>query len=90
MADIDKNPATLLAELAALDPPQRRDVAAALRRVADMFAGGAPWSGHRPHIPAAGSLARSECTGDGPLLRGACGTPCQRRRWPRLIRSWRA
>jgi len=39
MADIDKNPATLLAELAALDPPQRRDVAAALRRVADMFAG---------------------------------------------------
>ena len=39
MADIDKNPATLLAELAALDPPQRREVAAALRRVADMFAG---------------------------------------------------
>ena len=30
MADIDKNPATLLAELAALDPPQRRDVAVAV------------------------------------------------------------
>ena len=30
MADIDKNPATLLAEQAALDPPQRRDVAVAL------------------------------------------------------------
>jgi hypothetical protein len=37
MADIDKNPATLLAEQAALDPPQRRevDVAAALRNVAE-------------------------------------------------------
>ena len=30
MADIDKNPATLLAEQAALDPPQRRDVAVAV------------------------------------------------------------
>ena len=27
MADIEKNPATLLDELAALDPPQRREVA---------------------------------------------------------------
>ena len=35
MADIDKNPATLLAEQAALDPPQRRevDVAVALMSV---------------------------------------------------------
>jgi hypothetical protein len=39
MGHTDKTPATLLDELAALDPSQRREVAAALRRVADMFAG---------------------------------------------------
>ena len=39
MADIDKNPATLLAELAALEPSQRREVAKELRRVAETFAG---------------------------------------------------
>ena len=48
MADIDKNPATLLAELAALDPPQRREVAAALRGVAETFAG-VPDGRHTAH-----------------------------------------
>ena len=39
MADTEKTAATLLAELAALDPPQRREVAKELRRVAETFAG---------------------------------------------------
>jgi hypothetical protein len=38
-ADTDKTAATLLDELAALDPPQRREVAAALRSVAETLAG---------------------------------------------------
>lgn len=38
MADNKKTPATLLDEVAALDPPQRREVAAALRGVAATFA----------------------------------------------------
>ena len=36
MADIVKNPATLLAELAALDLAHRRELAAALRSVAEV------------------------------------------------------
>ena len=48
MADIDKNPATLLTELAALDPPQRREVPAALRGVAETFAG-VPDGRHTAH-----------------------------------------
>ena len=39
MSDTEKAPATLLDELAARDPPQRREVAAALRTVAETFAG---------------------------------------------------
>ena len=39
MADTEKTAATLLAELAALDPPQRREVAKELRKVAENFAG---------------------------------------------------
>jgi hypothetical protein len=39
MADTEKTPAMLLDELATLDPPQRREVAAALRTVAETFAG---------------------------------------------------
>ena len=35
----EKTAATLLAELAALDPPQRREVAKELRKVAENFAG---------------------------------------------------
>jgi hypothetical protein len=37
MADAEKAPATLLDELAALDPPQRREVAKELRTVAETF-----------------------------------------------------
>ena len=39
MSGTDKSHATLLDELAALDPQQRREVAAALRNVAETFAG---------------------------------------------------
>ena len=39
MGDTDKTPETLVHELAALDLPQRRQVAAALRSVAETFAG---------------------------------------------------
>ena len=39
MADNKKTPAALLDDLAALDPPQRREVAATLRTVAETFAG---------------------------------------------------
>jgi len=38
MAETDKTTAMLLDELVALDPPQRREVAAALRSVAETFA----------------------------------------------------
>jgi len=48
MADTEKTTAMLLDELAALDPPQRREVAAALRAVAEPFAGGVRRSGHCP------------------------------------------
>jgi hypothetical protein len=39
MADSEKTAAMLLDDLAALDAPQRREVAAALRGVAETFAG---------------------------------------------------
>jgi hypothetical protein len=39
MSGTETSHTALLNELAALNPQQRRDVAAALRRVADMFAG---------------------------------------------------
>ncbi len=39
MADNKKTPAALLDDLAALDPPKRREVAAVLRSVAETFAG---------------------------------------------------
>jgi hypothetical protein len=39
MADTQKTAAMLLDELAALDPPQRREVAAALRSMAETVAG---------------------------------------------------
>jgi hypothetical protein len=56
MADIDKNPATLLAEQAALDPPQRRDVdvAAALRKMTETFAGVPDGRDTAHALPAAG------------------------------------
>ena len=38
MADSEKIPATLLDELAALNPPQRQEVAKELQRVAETFA----------------------------------------------------
>jgi hypothetical protein len=38
MADTEKTPETLLDDLAALDSPQRHQVAAALRKVAETFA----------------------------------------------------
>lgn len=46
----------LLDELAALDPPHRREVAAALRRVAETF-DGVP-DPHTAHTSAAGPHAR--------------------------------
>ena len=39
MTDNEKTAAMLFAELAALDPPQRREVAKQLRKVAETFAG---------------------------------------------------
>ena len=39
MADSEKTAATLLDDLAALDPSQRREVATELRKVAETFAG---------------------------------------------------
>jgi hypothetical protein len=39
MSGTEKSHAALLDELAALDPPQRREVAAALQSVAETFAG---------------------------------------------------
>ena len=39
MAETEKTAATLLAELAALDPPQRREVPKELRMVAENLAG---------------------------------------------------
>ncbi len=39
MADTEMSPAILLDELAPLDPPQRREVVAALLLVAETFAG---------------------------------------------------
>ena len=39
MADTDNTPETLLADLAALNPAQRREVAKELRKVAETFAG---------------------------------------------------
>ena len=64
MADIDKNPATLLAEQAALDPPQRRDVdvAAALRKVTETFAGVPDGRDTANALPAAGQHARPRLT----------------------------
>jgi hypothetical protein len=38
MSDADKTPATLLTELASLDPQERREVAATLRNVSETFA----------------------------------------------------
>ena len=38
MADSEKAPATLLDDLAALDPPKRREVAKELRKVSETFA----------------------------------------------------
>ena len=38
MPNIEKSPATLLDELAALDPPRRREMAGQLRKVAETFA----------------------------------------------------
>ena len=38
MSDADKTPATVVTELAGLDPQERREVAATLRQVSDTFA----------------------------------------------------
>jgi hypothetical protein len=62
MSGTEKSHAALLDELAALDPPQRREVAAALQSVAETFAGGARRSAHRPHTRAAGPLDRPVVT----------------------------
>ena len=48
MAYIDKNPAMVLNELASLNPQQRREVAAALRGVAETFTG-VPDGRHAAH-----------------------------------------
>ena len=63
MADTEKTAATLLAELAALDPPQRREVAKELRKVAENFAGVPDGRNTRPHAAAAGPHARSVLMG---------------------------
>ena len=70
MADIDKNPATLLAELAALDPPQRREVARSSAGGGRDVRRRARRSAHRPRAPAAGPHARSELTGANPFPPG--------------------
>ena len=85
MADIDKNPATLLDELAALDPLTRSQVASAMRNVADMFAG-VP---HGRHTAYTLRLLAHWLDPSARVLAIYCGVPaeppCQRRRWPRLI-----
>ena len=48
MSDTEKTAGALLDELAALDSPQRREVAAALRGVAETFAG-VPDGRHTAH-----------------------------------------
>ena len=48
MADSEKTPATLLDDLAALDSPQRREVAKELREMADTFPG-VPDGRHTAH-----------------------------------------
>jgi hypothetical protein len=48
MSGTEKSHAALLDELATLDPPQRREVAAALRSVAETFAG-VPDGRHTAH-----------------------------------------
>ena len=57
----------LLAELAALDPSQRREVAAALRSVAETFAE-VPTAGHRLHPPDAWPHARFRLTAADRML----------------------
>ena len=63
MADIEKTAATLLAELAALDPPQRREVAKEPAQGGREFRRRARRSKHRPHAAAAGPHARSVLMG---------------------------
>lgn len=48
MADIEKTTATLLDELAALEPARRRELAKQLRKVAEIFAG-VPDGRHTAH-----------------------------------------
>ncbi|MGO9354816.1 MAG: hypothetical protein ACLP3C_29750 [Mycobacterium sp.] len=48
MADIEKTTATLLDELAALEPARRRELAKQLRKVAETFAG-VPDGRHTAH-----------------------------------------
>jgi hypothetical protein len=59
--------AMLLDELAALDPPQRREVAKELRKVAENLRRGARRSGNRSSTPVAGPLARLRLTGVDPV-----------------------
>ena len=75
MPNIEKSPATLLDELAALDPPRRRRMAGQLRKVAETSQ--VPDGKTASHVLGVlGSPARRELTGDGlsrmsPVIR--CG-----------------
>ena len=59
MSGTDKSHAALLDELATLDPPRRREVAAALRTVAETFAEVPDGRNTAPHIPAGAHMLDS-------------------------------
>ena len=68
------SPATLLDDLAALDPLTRSQVAAALRGVADNLPG-RPTVSTPPTHSGCWPTGSVRLTGVDPFLRGACGTP---------------
>ena len=68
------SPATLLDDLAALDPLTRSQVAAALRGVADNLPG-RPTVSTPPTHSGCWPTCSIRLTGVDPFLRGACGTP---------------
>ena len=68
-------PVTLLDELAALDPPQRREVARQLLKVAETFAVVSDGRHAAPMHWSCWSTCSIRLMGADPFLRGACGTP---------------
>src|ERR1700739_419202 len=76
MAEPESSPAMLRAKLAVLDPSQRREVAAALRSVAETFAE-VPTAGRRLHAPDACPHARLRLTGADPYLSCQANSACR-------------